>query len=137
MKENNDAAIFTIDPTCYGELRIDGNGTIDALKEQLDTWESIISDPTIIFPHVIVIFTKIDKLTGHILSLFAKDDKLRKYGGESITKDDVIRYLADTFMSVVNTSNYNNRRRFSFWRVSILESSTALAQVALTALQRR
>lgn len=133
---NKDAVLFTIDVACYGEPLMESEES-DAMEEQLMAWRGAVNSRGLSKSDVIVIFTKVDRLTGNVLAQFTTTTGFENYvwDSDSVTADDVLRYLSDRLMSMVMEPFADSQRKISFWHASIVESSTELANIALAALQ--
>lgn len=130
------AVIFPFDAACFGDSLWGDEG--DPMNEQLMLWSSIANSQSFSRTHLIVIFTKVDKLTkalhrqsslGAYESFFAELPE---------TRDDALRGMTRKLMSLISDPTPGQevpRRWVSFWHASIVESTTKMAEVAFSALE--
>ena len=137
--EDTHALVFLFDTACLGEPLQEQEGD-DAMAEQLMLWESIANSHLFAGAHLIVIFTKVDKLTTDVLWRLYSLGLFEPFLAEHPeTSDNALRGMAQKLMSLVHEPDHSQeqpRRWVSFWHASIANSTTEMAEVALSALEK-
>lgn len=128
--------IYTFDAACFGEpLR--ENESSDAMQEQFSLWQGISNMSIFRKTNIIVFFTKVDKLAA----LLAQSPPFDRFGNafEEVptTAEDALRGLSNHLVSLVTNQDGRERppRWLTFWHASIVNSSTEVAEVVLSALE--
>lgn len=136
-----DVLIFTVDASCFRDILQEDEDT-NAMREQFMLWEHLSNSHWFSKSHIIVLFTKVDKLNAVPAkwppALYdAGDSFMDVFKEQPTTTDDILRGLADYLSSMIDDPQSKERptRWLTFWHASITNSSTELAEVTLSALE--
>lgn len=136
VSDDTDVLVFTFDASGFKQpLREDE--TQNMVLESFLLWESIVKSHTFAKSHIMVLFTKVDRLA----TLLAQSPPLSHFNGlfleKTKTVDDILRGLANHLISKLHNNDGQERppRWMTFWHTSIESSSTEMAEVMLSALE--
>ena len=135
-----DVVVYTFDVSRDSEgVKYDANaGT--SMDRQIDVLKETLNDARLLASKVIILFTKVDKLTPEAVHRLSQS-MLYVYHQGPETVDGVLDFLARKLSLELEgvqkrLSFGKTPKRVTFWRTSIAESSTEMADVVLTALEQ-
>lgn len=137
---NTDILIFTFDIVVDREvIRPYATSTEDeersaihaAILGQQQSLEAALENPRLSDAKFIVLFTKVDRLTPGVLRRLGGTPLFTDYAGPN-TGDAMLDHLARRLASGLG----KRANKISFWRTSIANSSTEMAEIVLNAIEQ-
>lgn len=132
--ENVNAIVFTCDVSCYDTVLLE-DGTSNRMLEQIILFEAVVNSKWFVNSHIVVMFTKEDKLTARKLLASPFQAVFPDYTGHPESSEDIINYLVFRFRDRAPNGPSPN---VVFCRsCSIASSTTSMGEVIINALQKR
>jgi guanine nucleotide-binding protein G(i) subunit alpha len=130
---NVDAIVFTCDVSCYDSPLWEDESQ-NRMVEQLVLFDSLVNSRWFSNSHMVVMLTKVDKLTARKLAASPFRATFPDYVGHPESVEDMLNYLCCRVRCLVR----NDTISVVVCRPdSIASSTTNMAEVAVNAIQRR